>query len=93
MGSMEHMPRTSGLPWWPAPFLGTLLVTMLVLARRRSGKWFAPTVTLGFVFLAGCGGNPLAPPSTGIAPGRYQLTVTATSGNLTHSTQVTLVVE
>ena len=87
-----RLPHTGGLPWWPVPLAGTLLVAMLLVARRKTGRWLAPAAMLGFAFLAGCGGGSMSPVQTGTPPGQYQVTVTVTSGNVTHSTKVTLTV-
>lgn len=91
-GGAVRIPPAGGFRSWPAAVLATLLRMMLALPRRRAGL-LATTVALGFVFLAGCGGNSMPPPPAGTPPGQYQLTVTATSGNITHSTAVTLIVK
>src|SRR5215472_527305 len=86
------MPDTNRLLPWLTPILGTLIVLLLVQAQRTR-KLFAPTLVLGLVILAGCGANSTPPLPTGTPPGQYVLTVTATSGTITHSIQVTLVVQ
>src|SRR5207245_10621949 len=87
----------------PGPFglwavvLGLMFVSALIHVRGaspRTGAW-APLAAalMGVVFLAGCGGQSASPPPpSGTPPGKYTLTVTATSGGLSPSTTVMLFV-
>jgi hypothetical protein len=73
--------------------LALLLPTGLLLALRRRRLpvrllLFALTTLAATLTLSGCSG--LYPPHT--APGTYTITVTGTSGNITHSTNITLIV-
>jgi hypothetical protein len=86
---------------WPA-LLGLIFVAALTRRRQKRARACASAlsplvaVLMWVVFLAGCGGGgpaPPPPPSGGTPPGTYTLTVTATSGSLTHSTIVTLIVK
>jgi hypothetical protein len=79
---------------------GVTLVGMFLLAgltwRRRWGKLLSFAVFTFVLYGAGCGGggsNPPPPPparNPGTSPGTYAVTVTATSGALTHSVSLTL---
>ena len=90
-----HNDTRSRPGWNPvAPItLALLLPTGLLLALRRRRLpvrllLFALTTLAATLTLSGCSG--LYPPHT--APGTYTITVTGTSGNITHSTNITLIV-
>ena len=101
------MPPTYGppRPYWPLPiyFLAIaaiLAAIMLSIRAKRFRLAFAiPFAALALLFVlhaAGCGGGssspPPPPPPTGTAAGTYTINVTATSGALSHTTTLTLVV-
>jgi FG-GAP-like repeat/FG-GAP repeat len=79
------------------------LLASFALSRARQGAPLTRALALApmaallacILFVAGCngGGKVTPPPPNGTPTGTYTLTMTATSGNLTHSTTVTLVVE
>jgi sugar lactone lactonase YvrE len=83
---------------WPPVFLGFLLLPLVGL-RRRLGKLLGRTIVSLLLLVAGasamaglsgCGG-----PSGffGQPPQTYTITVTATSGTLSHATNITLTIE
>ncbi|HEX5412102.1 MAG TPA: FG-GAP-like repeat-containing protein [Terriglobia bacterium] len=93
---------------WPEVLLGALGLVGTVLLRsggprskrRRSLRWAILTGTLAFVMsLTACGGGGggggggTSPTTPGTPAGTYMLNVTGTSGNLSHSTQLTLKVK
>ena len=93
--------RPMGLPFRSAPLaaLGLLLLPFagrLRKASRKLGRGAGLALALlisivGIAAMTGCGGKPSG--YFGQAPQSYTITVTATSGNLTHSTTVTLNVQ
>ena len=71
-----------------------------IISVRRKKLLLLSLVILGLAFFAvGCGGShstPITtppPPNTGTPTGTFTITVAATSGNVQHSTQVTLTVQ
>ncbi|MGH9708808.1 MAG: FG-GAP-like repeat-containing protein [Candidatus Acidiferrales bacterium] len=76
-----------------AVFLSFIALSLLMKRRLLT----LTTVFALLIFTVSCGGGsgtPIGPPTIpGTPPGTYSLTLTATSGNLTHSTTVTLIVE
>lgn len=89
-------PQNSGpLSFWGA-FLGCMLFTTLIRVRQKAPLSSALAFALmGFVLLAGCGGGGPAPtpPPSGTPTGNYELTVTGTSGSLTHSATIMFTVQ
>lgn len=94
-----------GLRILPVALIVALALTLLAFGSRFRGaaaKWrraYALAFPLGFLLLAimliGCGGGGstvLPPPSGGTPAGNYMLTVTASSGSVSHTTQLTLIV-
>ena len=91
----QNSPR-SRLPLYAMylPFMGLILSGIGFRKRKVTRKWVlavAIFICSGLTFYGCAGaGNPqkLATP-----PGSYPITVTATSGSLQHSAQITLVVQ
>jgi len=93
---------TSGLPFdpfWPALAVIVLLgaCALMVPRRKRAAAWLC--IIMGvclFGFLVSCesksGGGDNSPTNPGTPKGTYAVTVTGTSGSLTHSLDLTLVV-
>lgn len=91
---------------WPRllPITALVMLICLLLARlaqTRRQRLVAAVPLAGIVLFVvlqaiGCGGGsstpPPPPPPTGTPAGNYTITVTGTSGNLTHTTTLTLVV-
>jgi hypothetical protein len=84
---------------WVLPLDFLALAALLVRTRTRRqplgiAVWLlfaALALTLGAT--AGCGGGgSTPPPPQGTQPGTYQITVTSSSGALSHNTTLTLVV-
>jgi len=100
------IPPVFRTPWFYRPlliyvssFTAVLAAFLLAVRMRRFRLAFAiPAAAIAFVLLlhaAGCGGGgttPPPPPPAGTPAGSYTINVTATSGNLSHTTTLTLVV-
>jgi subtilase family serine protease len=99
-----HQRPTSRTPWYTAGS-GATLACMLLLTfprRRRWGALLAVLISIAALTAVGCGGNTsnsggtggggggTTPTTTNAQPGTYTFTITAVSGNLVHSTQVTV---
>lgn len=80
----------------------TLIIRMLALLasgllfagyRRRIQVLAVPLIAVAFLALPGCGGGGSSPAKTpGTPAGTYTATVTATAGNLKHTTTLTVIV-
>jgi FG-GAP-like repeat/Abnormal spindle-like microcephaly-assoc'd, ASPM-SPD-2-Hydin len=94
--------RPLGNPW-AHPFAASALLLLLLmlafaargqlassfgrLGRPRMAVIFFAVILVGLLGLAGCGS------SGGVAPGNHSLTITASSGALSHSSTITVVVK
>ena len=78
------------------PALGLLFLRGREIPSKPTRRRLAAAALVCLLlFIGGCSadGDGVAPPSTGTPAGTYQVTVRGSSGNLTVSTQVTLVVQ
>jgi uncharacterized membrane protein YphA (DoxX/SURF4 family) len=90
------------IPWYAAGSGATLACALLFIAprRRRWAALLAVFVSVAAVTASGCGSgsssggssSSTAPVVTNATKGTYNITVTAVSGSLVHSTVVTLTV-
>jgi len=88
-----------GLYWMVWLLVLTILISLAQAARRRRGWVTLAAAVLSVVLLSSCGGGAtpqsLPPPgggTPGTPSGTSSLTVTATSGQVSHSVQLTLTV-
>lgn len=91
-------------PWYAAGSGATLACVLLLTIprRRRWGALLAVVISAGVLSAVGCGGNTSTTgggtggggtgTTTNAQPGTYTFTITAVSGTLVHSTQVTVIV-
>jgi hypothetical protein len=96
-------PTGPGFPLPIAPVvlaLAALLLALLAFTKKQPRLRFALTATCAALLLAailplaGCGGSSASPAPTNKTPaGTYIVTVTGTSGNITHTTPFTLIVQ
>jgi subtilase family serine protease len=99
-----HQRPSSKTPWYAAGSGATLACLLLLTfpRRRRWGALLAVLISLAAFTAVGCGGNTsttggsggggTTPVTTNASPGTYTFTITAVSGTLVHSTQVTVTV-
>ena len=87
-----HFPPGAMPITWTLALLG---IAALWLRDRKRLPWLAaPLLALAAVMCAGCGGSGGSSQATSGTPaGTYTATMTATSGSLSHTTTVTVVVE
>jgi apolipoprotein N-acyltransferase len=85
--SLRHFGGT-GIAWL---VVALMILTMAVVRRRPITAGFGLAVILLLVSAA-CGGGGVAGTPSGTPAGSYQVTVTGTSGSVTSSTTVTLLV-
>jgi Pro-kumamolisin, activation domain/Bacterial Ig-like domain (group 3) len=100
-----HQHPSNKTPWYAAGS-GATLACMLLLTfprRRRWGALLAVLISIAALTAVGCGGNTsnsggsgnsggTSPTTTNASRGTYTFTITAISGSLVHSTQVTVTV-
>jgi hypothetical protein len=103
LGSTDRVPFRTQI--WSSSMIGLLLGTIMVSwapTRRRRLRRFALSLLLLMMIaiaLTACGGGGGTsggggpPPPSGTLPGTYLVTVTGTSGTVTHTTTLTLVVQ
>jgi uncharacterized protein (TIGR03118 family) len=106
-GVIARLPNSSVKPSGLLAAISLLLVCSSIFLTIYSGNRFHKTKAIRFAFtgtaslvllgvsllsLAGCGGNNSASSGGGTSPGTSTLVVTAKSGTLSHSTNVTLTV-
>jgi len=99
-----HQHPSGKVPWYAAGSGATLACMLLFLRprRRRWGALLAAVLSVVILTAAGCGGNTSTTggggggggggTTTPAAAGTYTFTITAISGSLVHSTQVTVIV-
>jgi hypothetical protein len=76
-----------------APLRSRLAASLGELSTARFAKIAFAALLVGICGLAACGGSERATTAGGTARGSYNLTLTATSGTLSHNVTVTVVVQ
>jgi hypothetical protein len=91
-GSMSSGDFPSGGSFIPCAL--ALLASSLLFAgcRRRIPAQTVALIAVAFLAIPGCGGGGSSPPPPGTLAGSYTTTVTATAGNLKHTTALTVIV-
>ena len=79
------------------PAIGWVLVlgssSLLFVRKRRRPSLSAALIVLAFMLMGGCGGSTYSTGSKGTPAGTYAATVTATSGSLSHTAALTVIVQ
>jgi hypothetical protein len=100
-----HQDPAGRTPWYAAGSGATLACVLLITLprRRRWAALLAVVFSAAALTVVGCGGNTSntgggggggggGPTTMNAQPGTYTFTITAVSGTLLHSTQVTVIV-
>ena len=99
-----HRDGSHRMPWYAAGSGVTLACTLLLIAprRRRWGALLAVVLSAGVFTAAGCGsgsssssspGSTAPPTVTNATAGTYHIVITAVSGGIVHSANVTFTVQ
>ena len=98
--SVNTAPHTSSSSNSPAmPWYGLISFAGMLLMKRPRRRIslvslvLLPALIFVAVFASCGGGQPSPPPSAGTPAGTYPITLTATSGKLTHNIKLTLIVQ
>ncbi len=83
----------SAWQWMLIAAAGLLLFLMMRLRAPRRRRWLLGAIAAMALAAAACGGHATPRLLGGTPPGTYPLTVTATSGTVTHTVQISLTVE
>src|SRR5579859_5434480 len=92
--SLTHGRNFSAYASWLAfaGLFGMAVMTMPPKRRRASAIVLVMLCVFGLALLIGCGSHSSPPVNNGTPPGTYTITVTGSSGNVTHTTTFSLTV-
>ncbi|WP_263365411.1 protease pro-enzyme activation domain-containing protein [Edaphobacter bradus] len=103
LSSSNGPPLRGRAPWYVAGSGATLACALLLIAprRRRWGALLAVLLSVAAISVSGCGSSSSSSTGSGsgggtvtnATPGTYTVNVTATSGNLVHTSTVTFTVQ